>query len=41
MKIIAIAALLSTISAVQISAPGENFPKWDAAPMFEMTATLS
>jgi hypothetical protein len=41
MKIIAIAALIGTISAVQISAPGENLPKWDEAPMFEMEATLS
>ena len=41
MKIIAIAALIGTISAVQISAPGSKLPKWDAAPVFEMQATLS
>ena len=41
MKFIAIASLISTISAVQISSPSKNLPKWDAAPVFEMNATLS
>jgi len=35
MKFIAIASLISTFSAIQISAPN-NMPKWDAAPVFEM-----